>query len=172
MKLEALVNEEDIERVKRCVSISIISVNKQIEVLELTKKLYQFGYIPQTTINHWYPERKSQCTIRYRFPGSCLAFTEACRKMNLSIVSANYYPGNPFHIIVPIFHKCFAMKYFNGRDHVYWWPLYKDANKDIHASNVFSPMRAGTKDNPRNLKPRLEFLDWCINVLKAYKSEL
>lgn len=59
--------------------------------------------------------------------------------------------------------RAFARKYGNAKAYTWWWKRYTGRQ---------SKNKNGDVIDFRNIKPRLAFLDWCIEVANAIKTEL
>lgn len=76
---------------------------------------------------------------------------------------ANKHKLESFQIPNIICIKTFAKKYGNAKAYTWWWERYTGHQ---------SKNKNGDVIDFRNIKPRLAFLDWCIEVANAIKTEL
>lgn len=79
------------------------------------------------------------------------------------IIIANKHDLHYHNIPNNLCKRTFARRYSNAKGYTWWWKQYTGRQ---------SKNKNGDVIDFRNIKPRLVFLEWCIEVANAIKKEL
>lgn len=74
--------------------------------------------------------------------------------------------------IICIFNMENAINFANGRDELYWWPIYRKLTLSEKIHNYgFNLKKYLEVSITYNIEPRIKFLDWCIKTLEDIEKE-